>query len=199
MQYYYSATTKGFYVDEIHTDIPSDAVAITEELHTALVEGQCEGRIIMPPDAEHAAPYLADLQPPTLDEAKAVKIRQIDAQTAAAILAGFTYEIDGQALHFSYDTNDQQNFADTANASTLALMGVPGIPDTITWNGWKIEKDGEGKEISRSLVRLNLDPQAFLGLYMGGALTHKATQMEIGGMRKAAVEAAVTTQEVENI
>ena len=138
-------------------------------------------------------------RPPTLEEAKVSKIIQIDAEISATILAGFDYTVDGQILHFSYDTNDQQNFADTANASTFAKMGIPGVPETVTWNGWNIEKGADGKELSRALVRLTLTPDSFLALYMGGALTHKATQMEIGGQRKAAAENAATIEELESI
>lgn len=141
--------------------------------------------------------------PPTLDEAKAAKIAAIDAQTCSAILAGFDYEIDAgtgttEALHFSYDSFDQQNFADSANVAIMAIMaqsGGKGLPASVTWNAyrdWTPEKGGE-------LVRLTLDPEAFLALYTGGALTHKAAKMEEGGRRKAAVDAAMTLEEVEAI
>lgn len=135
---------------------------------------------------------------PTLEEARSTKIIEIDAETSAAICAGFDYSIDGQMLHFSYDTIDQQNFADTANASTLAKLGVPGIPNSITWNGWQATQDASGAE-QRSLVRLTLTPDSFLTLYMDGALRHKAIQMENGGQRKAAVAGATTVAEIESI
>ena len=137
--------------------------------------------------------------PPTLEETRAAKIAQIDAQTSAAITSGFDCAVGEQTLRFSYDAHDQQNFADTGNAATLATIGVPGIPASVTWNGWKITRNEEGKEISRALVRLTLTPQEFLSLYMGGALTHKATQMEIGGQRKAAAEVAATVAELDAI
>lgn len=138
--------------------------------------------------------------PPTLDEAKAAKIAAIDAQTSSAILAGFDYEIDAgtgttEALHFSYDSFDQQNFADSANVAIMAQSGGKGLPASVTWNAyrdWTPEKGGE-------LVRLTLDPVEFLALYTGGALTHKAAKMEEGGRRKAAVDAAMTLEEVEAI
>lgn len=138
--------------------------------------------------------------PPTLDEAKAAKIAAIDAQTSSAILAGFDYEIDAgtgttEALHFSYDSFDQQNFADSANVAIMAQSGGKGLPASVTWNAyrdWTPEKGGK-------LVRLTLDPVEFLALYTGGALTHKAAKMEEGGRRKAAVDAAMTLEEVEAI
>ncbi len=106
------------------------------------------------------------------------KIADIDHKTSALIRDGFDYEIEGETLHFSYDMFDQQNFADTANACLLAKSGVPGLPQSVTWNGYKA--DG-------SLVRLALDADQFLALYTAGALAHKAACMEAGGQEKAAV------------
>lgn len=106
------------------------------------------------------------------------KIADIDHKTSALIRDGFDYEIEGETLHFSYDVFDQQNFADTANACLLAKSGVPGLPQSVTWNAYKA--DG-------SLVRLELDADQFLALYTAGALAHKASCMEAGGKEKAAV------------
>lgn len=107
---------------------------------------------------------------------RAAKIRQIDDETSEAILAGFDYEIDGEKYHFSYDSFDQQNFADTANACLRAKSGVQGLPETVVWNTYKA--DG-------SLARLNLNAGQFLALYTAGALAHKAACMEAGGEKKA--------------
>lgn len=134
---------------------------------------------------------------PTLEEAKTDAVKKVDNATSAAILAGFDYETDpgtgtAESLHFSYDTFDQQNFADSANVATLAMSGVEGLPESVTWNAyrnWTTESGGE-------LVRLTLTPATFLELYTVGALTHKATQMEIGGARKEAVEAAESVEAV---
>lgn len=139
----------------------------------------------------------------TPEEAKAAAVARIDKETSEAILAGFDYEIDPgtgspEALHFSYDRFDQQNFADSANAALLSLGVSPrteGLPTSVTWNAYRnytLETGGE-------LVRLSLDAADFIALYTGGALAHKAAQMEIGGQRKAAVAAAETVAEVENI
>ena len=103
---------------------------------------------------------------------------ELDHKTSALIRDGFDYEIEGETLHFSYDMFDQQNFADTANACLLAKSGVPGLPQSVTWNAYKA--DG-------SLVRLELDADQFLALYTAGALAHKASCMEAGGKEKAAV------------
>lgn len=120
-------------------------------------------------------------------------LSRIDSATSAAILSGFEYEVEGEALHFSYDEHDQQNFADTANACLLTLSGVDGLPQSVVWNGWK----NHNAESKGDLVRLTLNAQTFLTLYSGGALVHKATQMEIGGQRKAAIEAAESVEDIE--
>lgn len=109
----------------------------------------------------------------------------IDAETSADILAGFDYAIDPgtgtpETLHFSYDAFDQQNFSDTANACLMLKAGAHGLPESVTWNAYR--PDGE-------LVRLTLSADAFLALYVGGALAHKAACMATGGAKKEALGA----------
>ena len=48
---FYSKTTGGFYIKEIHgTNIPNDAVTISAELHASLLEGQAQGKNIVGDD-----------------------------------------------------------------------------------------------------------------------------------------------------
>lgn len=112
------------------------------------------------------------------EHVKAVAFAAIDAETSAAILAGFDFEVAGETLHFSYDSFDQQNFSDTANACLMLKAGAAGLPESVTWNAYRA---GE-------LVRLTLTADEFLALYAGGALAHKAARMAEGGARKAALE-----------
>ena len=112
----------------------------------------------------------------TPEQELARKIAEADAQTSAAILAGFDYDTGENQLHFSYDAFDQQNFADTANACLLSKSGVDGLPATVTWNAYQLS-DGD-------LVQLELTADEFLELYTKGALAHKAACMEAGGQRK---------------
>ena len=130
--------------------------------------------------------------------AQAAKIVSIDAETAAAITAGFFYAVDGVTYHFSYDTFDQQNFADTANVALLSQMGGQGLPESVAWNAYKNWQDGKGE-----LVRLTFTAETFLALYTAGAVAHKAARMAEGGSRKEAVATAVargaTIEELEAI
>mgnify|MGYP000038924455 CR=1 FL=1 len=128
---------------------------------------------------------------PTLEELKAAKKARIDAETSAAIASGFDYAVGGVTYHFSYDTFDQQNFADTANVCLMKQSGMPGLPESVTWNAYTVP-GGE-------LERLTFDASGFLALYAGGAMKHKNEAMQRGGERKAAVEAATTAEEVEAV
>lgn len=128
-----------------------------------------------------------------ISELRTVALSRIDNTTSAAILAGFEYTIDNETLHFSYDSFDQQNFADTANGALLALQNVEGIPTTVTWNGYR----NHTKEQKGELVRLTLNVSKFLDLYVKGALAHKDTQMELGGKRKAIISNCTTVESIE--
>ena len=146
--------------------------------------------------ATTAPPELSEME--LLLRVQAAKIVSIDAETAAAITAGFFYVVDGITYHFSYDTFDQQNFADTANVALLSQMGGQGLPESVAWNAYKNWQDGKGE-----LVRLTFTAETFLALYTAGAVAHKAARMAEGGSRKEAVAAAVargaTVEELEAI
>lgn len=136
---------------------------------------------------------------PTLDEVKARKLAAIDAETSAAIMAGFECEVTPpdtdtpELLHFSYDEFDQQNFADAAVSMQLASASG-GIPTTTPWNAYRNHTaDSKGE-----LVILQLTAETFLPIY-AAALNHKAAKMAEGGRRKAAVAAAQTVEDVEAI
>lgn len=66
---------------------------------------------------------------PEFEERRAVIIDMINTATSARITKGFSCPIQEQTLHFSYDLNDQQNFADTANVAMMLKSGAPGLPD----------------------------------------------------------------------
>ena len=127
---------------------------------------------------------------PSLNKLKEIKIKQIDNETSNTIVSGFDYTINNIKYHFNYDSFDQQNFVDTASMCQLALSGVKGLPTSVTWNSYL--EDG-------TLVQQKFDANSFLELYTSGAIAHKATQMAIGGQRKAAVQLAKTKEELDNI
>ena len=67
MTKYFAASTNGFYSPEINgTDIPKDAVEITDEKWVALLNGQSEGKLISADKAGN--PVLVDFPAPTEEE-----------------------------------------------------------------------------------------------------------------------------------
>lgn len=122
----------------------------------------------------------------------------IDAETAAAITAGFFYVVDGITYHFSYDTFDQQNLKDTANVALLAQMGGKGLPESVAWNAYKNWQGGKGE-----LVRLTLRLRRFLRCTQQEPLLTRQPAWQKAQKRKEAVAAAVvrgaTVEELEAI
>lgn len=143
---------------------------------------------------------LLDRPEKPLEQVKADKLLVIDAETSAAILAGFQCEAtppdtgQPELLHFSYDEFDQQNFADAAVSMQLAAAAGGAIPTSTPWNAYRNHTaDSKGE-----LVILQLTAETFVPIY-AAALQHKAAKMADGGQRKAAVAAAQTVEEVEAI
>lgn len=139
-------------------------------------------------------------EPEPLETVKARKLASIDAETSAAILAGFECEATPpdtgtpELLHFSYDGFDQQNFADAAVSMQLAAAAGGAIPTSTPWNAYR----GHTADSKGELVILQLTAETFVPIY-AAALQHKAAKMAEGGQRKAAVAAAQTVEEVEAI
>lgn len=71
MAIFYSKTTRGFYLSEVHGDNrPADCVEITEARYKDLLEGQRQGRMIVPgADGSPTTASVEDAQEETLDRA----------------------------------------------------------------------------------------------------------------------------------
>ena len=89
-----SKTTRGFYDVTIHTEMPSDAVEITQDQYNTLFEGQSSGKVI---DWDKKGfPFLRDPTPPTSEE--------LASQVQANRLAAYTAEAD--PLFYQYQRDD---------------------------------------------------------------------------------------------
>ncbi len=80
---YYSPQTGGFYAGNVHAHIPADAVAITAEEHTALLEAQTRGLVIRP--GAEGRPVAMAAPGPSLADAKTTKRAEIAARHDAAL------------------------------------------------------------------------------------------------------------------
>lgn len=99
---FYSKDTGGFYSREIHGDaIPSDAVEITASEHSALLEGQSQGKLIQA-DA-NGKPVLADPAPSSASEVWESIKRERDKRKAG----GFKVVVAGQQKWFHSDADSR--------------------------------------------------------------------------------------------
>ena len=93
--YSFSPETGGFYLSSLHGDnIPDDAIPISEEHYTALMDGQAEGQRIMSPDSGHTLPWLSKPAPPSAEERTAreraaiyARLKEIDADSVRPLRA----------------------------------------------------------------------------------------------------------------
>ena len=79
----YSASAGGFFDDAIHRTIPDDALAISPARHRTLLDGQAEGRAIVPGDG--GRPVLTRLAKPALADLRARAIQRTRREAARRI------------------------------------------------------------------------------------------------------------------
>ena len=115
---------------------------------------------------------LPEYEKQIIDDVKKDAIEKIDNDTSQKILSGFSYEIDSEIFHFSYDMYDQQNFSDYAN---MILSG--NNISSIYVNAYK---DSE-------VTQFEFENDQFMDLYINGALKHKMQTIEDGKTRKAEI------------
>ena len=120
---FYSAKTGGFYSHEIHgSNIPADAVELSDGMHQQLMEGQATGKIIMA--GKNGYPVLMDAPQPDADQLAAAARADRDARIAATdYMLMRDYPVDDKLL------------ADV-KAYRQALRDVPsqsGFPRNIEW------------------------------------------------------------------
>lgn len=125
MGLHYSASTRGFYDDAIHSTLPADAKPITEQVRENLLAAQSAGKVIEP-DA-NGLPVAVDLPPPGPPQV----VSRFQAR-AALHLAGLLDQVETLMADPATDTlarlawTDAQEFRRTsptllAMASALSL------------------------------------------------------------------------------
>lgn len=120
---HYSPSHNSFYLPEIHGDaIPSDAVEITADEHSALLEGQSQGKRIVAD--ENGYPVLQDPPPLTLDEAKAAKLTEINAACDAEIEAIKVSYPDTEVMTWDKQEMEARALVLDAAADTLLIDSI---------------------------------------------------------------------------
>lgn len=84
MSLFYSAATRGFYDDEVHAELPADAVPITAARHAELIAAQETGAEIVPSD--RGTPII-HRHKPTAEELRAKLLAETDREANRRILA----------------------------------------------------------------------------------------------------------------
>lgn len=87
MSIYFNSKTNGFYDDEIHSAIPQGSVEISMECHSALLQGQSEGKVISSDD--NGYPILVDPVGPTPEQIQS----QINAEARSYLASTDWYVI----------------------------------------------------------------------------------------------------------
>lgn len=124
----------------------------------------------------------------------------IDAETSKKISSGFFCNAtppdtnEEESLFFSYDSFDQQNFADAA--ITILNYVQSGMKDELkqSWNAYRNHTD----DYKGDLIVLELSPATFLPVYQAACM-HKATIMTEGSVIKEKVRNALTLEELKDI
>lgn len=133
---FYSASTGGFYVLEIHgNNIPSDAVEITSEYHNELLTGQSNGMVIS--HDEDGYPILVPAAGPTNDQLAVEARSERDRQLRDIYDRGLNM---AKRVRDLSTTTEQTEYAAAKilelHEYAIALQEIPeqpGFPVTIVW------------------------------------------------------------------
>jgi len=108
---YYSKATGCTYLDDIHTQMPPDAIPIADERFFAVIANPAEGKI-RSHDSD-GLPILIDPTPPSSAElanaSYATRTKSINQACEAAITAGFMSDALGAPHFYSSQLDDQLN------------------------------------------------------------------------------------------
>lgn len=111
MSRFYSPSTRGFYDPYFHANIPTDAVEISDAVHSAMMAGQALGKIITPGSGGY--PELVD-PPPSVITVTPWQIRKalnqlgLRASVEAAVAASDPDDRDGWEFATEFRSDNEQ-------------------------------------------------------------------------------------------
>jgi len=172
----YSAKTNGFYLPDIHDNIPDDAVEISNDYYVTLLDGQAKGQTITADD--NGMPVLVEPPAPVLDYIKQDLKSQIDVaaenERLRYITAGsgqaMTYQ-EKVAQSFAYTKTWLAHAADPDNVPEVkmaeypllaASLGIDGdtlleVSETVTYAYALWQQIGAAIEATRLLAKIAID------------------------------------------
>ncbi|WP_311270843.1 hypothetical protein [Sphingobium sp. WCS2017Hpa-17] len=119
MAIFYSASTPGFFDDQIHATLPADAVPVTDEQHQQLLTAQSEGAAIGADSDGNPRARAASL---TIAQRRATAVRQVKREAARRIEA---------VAPMWRQLNDQRAPSDAGAARFAAIDAVRAASDAI--------------------------------------------------------------------
>lgn len=91
---FYSKSTGGFYAREIHGEnIPGDAVELSDEMYSTLLDAQISGKVIQP--GEDGFPVAVDAPAPSQNDINRMEIARLEATVTPRRLREAVLGIDG--------------------------------------------------------------------------------------------------------
>lgn len=110
MQLYYSPSSGGFYRDDVHRDIPADAMPIPADTHAALLAAQAQGKIIQA--GSDGQPVAMDQPGPTAQELREMLLNQIGQRKNEKRDGGFVVRVDGVDVRWDSDVAARLAYAE---------------------------------------------------------------------------------------
>lgn len=95
MSYFYDVSTKGFFLEGLHSEIPRTAIKLTDQQYKEFIDGQAQGKQIIADKTGH--PVLIDPQPSETHELNLDTLRwEISVEKQAELLIKQRAEIRAQ-------------------------------------------------------------------------------------------------------
>lgn len=182
---YYSPTTKGFYIKEVHGDnMPSDVIEVSKADYDLLMEGQSNGLIIHY-DGKKLVSILADsllTDGELLAKAKQSKLVELEALCETQIISGFVSSALGSEHWYKSEQIDQLNLIGVVTGGTddYFKSGIKDTQGVIAWD-WVLHTSAQLKQV------------------LNDGKNVKTTLLQKLTMQKAQVDLATTLAEVEAV
>lgn len=160
----YSRSTKGFYLAEIHGDrIPHDAVEISDDVYSALIEGQSQGKVIS--TNADGIPFLDDAPTPNVADLILAKRRAIEVKRIEEEVKGFAYVFpDGDTDIIQLrDDRDKLNI----NGQVTAALVLKGMGETGSVLAFQAQSNTTHPMTPDQMIAMGMAVNSYcLGLYM---------------------------------